>query len=413
MEQGQTQIKNNKEVHLEQLRDAAKSARKWIFIYAGLTVFKFIGGYLSNLVVLFADAFGNFIVILSTLMLYLGIRASLKKADDQFKYGYHRIETFAGFCLSLLIIYGGYKALIQSADQLFTPEKTSYLLFAAISSLISCGLSYSAYRYDKNMSNKINSVAFQASYADDRNSMLSSTGVLIAVGAEYFHIPYVQGIIGVIIAAIVIVTGVLNAKDAFLYLIDYWNKPEVEQRIRKILEKSRIISEVKLIRLRHVGTFIFGEAFLGINPFTDLRDLRSELRRLEKKVEEDVEHIGDIILYIDPPIPHTAKVAIPIIKEDGLASIIADDTKQKFQFFFAQVLEGKIIGSSVTKETFTIQEIGRITEFLKKENVNIIISNMVNALLYYNLRLNVIRVYPHFAGVPDVGNTIKLLLLDL
>lgn len=405
--------KTNKQTHVENLKHATKVARNSLFILFGLMMVKAFGGYVTNVVALFGDALGSFSDLIASSAILVGLVVSQKQASKTFKYGYHRVETFTTFLISAFIIYAGYKLFLVSLNRFFVTNQTSFHIVGIIAALISIIVSYFIYKNQYKTAKSINSTALLASAYDKRNDMFVSFGVLCGVVADKFGIPYVEGSVGILISAIVIFTGIKHGKEAIFYLLDYWDDPVLTKKIRSILEKSKIVTFVKNIRLRHAGTYVFGEAFLEINPFTDSKDLRDEIRRLNAEIEKNIEHVGDIVLYINPPKPTVARVAIPISIENGLASEIAEDPLKPFRLFFVEIRDGAIQNSYAKEETFTVNQISQIARFLKEQKTNILISSMIRPLLYYNLRLNNIKVYPHFLGVRDVKNTVKLLMLDI
>lgn len=409
---GQKQ-KTKKDVHIKNLKYATKVARNSLFILLGLTVIKGVGGYVTNIIPLVGDAVGSFSDIIATSAIFVGLVLSQKKASGTFKYGYHKIETLISLCISIFIIYAGYKIFSESLSRFSSQAVTSAHGIGILTSSISIFVSLFAFAYQIKIAEKINSNAMRASAYDKRNDTMVSTGVLFSVVADKFKVPYVEGIIGIAIAALIIWSGLKYAKEAIFYLLDYWNEPHITSQIKSILQKSKIVTSVKNIRLRHAGTYIFGEAFLEINPFTDSKDLRDEIHRLDREVEKNVEHLGDLVLYVDPPKPTIVHVAIPISKNNGLESKIAENPNEPFHFFFVEIKNGGIYKFYSFPDKFLSDQTAQITEFLKKQKANILISNLLRPLLYYNLRLNNIKVYPHFLDVKDVKNTVKLLLLDI
>ena len=385
--QEQKQTSKRKQ-HAANLVRATRVARNSLFILAALTAVKAFGGYVTNIVPLVGDAIGSFSDIIAMSAIFVGLKLSQQKASNTFKYGYHRVETFISLLISAVIIVAGYKIFVASFERFFVTAQTAAHNVGIVTSML-------------------------ASAYDKRNDAFVSFGVLGSVVADKFKIPYVEGSIGILLAVLILWTGIKHGKDALLYLLDYWDNPRVTAKIRSILEKSKIVTGVKNIRLRHAGTYIFGEAFLEINPFTDSKDLRDEIHRLDRKVEQNVEHLGDLVLYIDPPKPTLVRVAIPIERDNGLHSEIAEDPTAPFHFLFVEIREGKIQKYFAAPETFTLDKISEIAQFLKNKKTNILISSLIRPLLYYNLRLNNIKVYPHFLDVKDVENTVKLLLLDI
>lgn len=399
--------------HTLDLKRATKVAWRSLAILIALTTLKAIGGHITNIITLSGDAIGSFSDIIAIVAIILGLKFSQKKPSVKFRYGFHRVETFVSLLISVFIIYAGCKIFSESVNRFFIEPETGAHIIGMVIAAVSVATSLFAFFYQRKTGMQVNSTALLASAYDKRNDAFVSMGVLGSVVADKFGIPYIEGAIGVLLAVIIIWTGFKYGKDALLYLLDYWDNPQVTKQIKEILERSRIVTAVKNIRLRHVGTYIFGEAFLSVNPFTNSKDLRDEIHRLDKKVEESVEHLGDLVLYIDPPTPQRIGVAIPVIDENGLDSRIAENPEQQFKFLFAEIRAGKIKKYYIENKILRIDQISEIAKFLAEHRTNILVSSMIGPLLYYNLRLKNIKVYPHFLDVKDVKNTLKLLMLDI
>ncbi|MBP9718387.1 cation diffusion facilitator family transporter [Candidatus Gracilibacteria bacterium] len=399
--------------HAADLRRGTAVARNSLLLLVIMMVIKGGAGYLTNIVALVGDAIGSFSDIIAMTAIFIGLKLSQRHANRTFKYGYHRIETLATLIISLIVLTLGIRVFIQSYDRLLHPAATSSHIIGMISATLSIGISLFAFHYQKNIGKKINSQAMLASAYDKRNDAIVSAGVFVSVIADKYHILYVEGIIGMLVALLIIYTGLNHGKESLLYLLDYWDNPEITKQIQKILAQSPIITEVKNIRLRHAGTYIYGEVFVEVNAFVETKDLRDELHRLNREIQNNIEHLGDFVIYIDPPKPTTMRVALPIQKENGLSSLIATAPEKEFLFFIVEIKNGGIKKFYRTPEKFFMNDAAKIIKLLKKERINILISSLIHPLLYYQLRLNNIKVYPHFNDIKDVENTIKLLLLDV
>lgn len=400
--------------HLDDLAHGQKVARNSMYLIIGLTLIKAFGGYVTNAVSLLGDAASSFADTITMIAIYIGLTLSLRPPDKRFRYGYHRIETFISLVIASLTTYLGYRLLRESIERLGNPETVTHMAAVGIvAAVISIGASVFAYLYQNRTALKINSQALLASARDKRNDAFITGGVLLGLVTNTLGIPVVEKIVGFGLALMVLFVGLKTIKESLLYLFDYWDDPEITNHIKKIIKESKLVTEIKKIRLRHAGTYIFGEAFLEINPFADMIDLRDEIHVLEKKIDEEIPHLGDFVLYVDPPKPEKMRVAIPIIEDNGLKSHIPHHYKDPFRFIMVDIENRKISGYQVFEETFLLSESAKIAAYLKLKHVNILISSHVETILYYSLRLSKIRVYPQFTNVHDVEHTVKLLLLEL
>lgn len=399
--------------HRHNLKHATSVVRNSLVLLVAMALLKGFGGYVTNIIALAGDALGNVTDIIANTAILIGLKASEQKANKRFKYGLHRIETLVTFVVSVLIIILGGKIFLTSIERFFLPAQTTAHGIGILAAGVSIVISVFTFYYQYKSAVAINSIALTASAFDKRNDALLSCGVLVSVIADKFHIPYIEGVVGVFIAGMIIWSGVKHGYEAILYLLDYWDNPEITKQIRKILSDSSMVMRIKNIRLRHAGTYIFGEAFIEVSPFVESKDLRDELHRLESRIEGSIEHLGDLVLYIDPPKPTRGLIAVPIVADNGLNSIVATDPTAAFKLLIIKIKNGALNGYYVTPLEYNAHDITGITAALKKEKINMLITSLVTPTLYYNLRLNNIKVYPHLLDVSSVQDTLKLLLIDL
>jgi cation diffusion facilitator family transporter len=379
-----------------------------------LALMKAFVGYTTGIVVLVVDAMASFSDVLGVIASYIGLKMSRRHADEGFKYGYYKAESFAAFLASLLIIYGGYMVLRDSIDHLFVMENSQDFFLAAgqiiVTVLVSTHLSYYLMKTGK----KIHSLSLVDSAKDKRNDILAEIPVAIGVVASFFKIPYLEGAIGIILSLLILKVGLESGKESLFFLLDYFDDQELVKKVEAtIMEKSRIVRKVKNIRMRRAGTYIFGEAFVEINPFVETKDIRGDLIMLKEKIANLNDQLKDFSLFFEVPLQDRVMVAVPVKNNNGLQSVVASTLEETQYYVFVDVEGRKIIGSHVKAFPFRKFDFMGITNYLKDEKVRIVINNNMHSLLFYNLRrLHHILVYPHFYNVTDVENTIKLLLID-
>ncbi|MCC7196576.1 cation diffusion facilitator family transporter [Candidatus Peregrinibacteria bacterium] len=400
---------------IQKLEFGVKIAIVGIIEITLLAIIKGAFGWYTGIVVLMADALSSCTDLLTLFASLVGLKISERRADKTFKYGYYKAETFAAFVTSLIIIYFGFQILFESAERITALPESKDQFLAVISVLITVAVTLHLSHYLKKAGEKINSLSLTNTAKEKRMDLIMESGVLVGIAANYFHIPYVEGIIGVIMSLMILRIGCSTAKESLFFLLDYFNDPELTKKIHDtIRSKSHVVKEIRDIRLRRAGTFIFGEAFLEINPYAQTRDIRNELANLKEEISKINDYLKDFRLYAE--IPHTPhiRIAVPIQQLNGLDSIVAHSPEETKAYLFIDVKNEKMsLYDSVKIENFTPQNIAHIVNVLKKHKVNIVINNDMHSLLYYELRrLQNIEVYPGFSNVTDAANTVKLLTID-
>lgn len=396
------------------LADGEKIARNSLLNLVFLGGIKLVAGLVTGMTVIIADAISTFADTLGLFASYLGLKLSRRSADEKFEYGYYKIETFAAFIISLGIIFIGTNILMDSIETLRNPTEGHLRSFAITTTVISIVFSFRLAAILSAASVKYNSLALKASATDKRLDIFSGFGVLLSIIANYQNIPYVEGIVSITIALLIIKEGLVSAKESFFFLLDYWNDPKLTQNIRDVFKKEKgIVQSVKKIRLRRAGTFIFGEAFIDINPFAGMQDLRESLNILKEQITELSPYIKDFSIYSNIPQSKKTKVAIPLKKGRSLQGEVATNLNQTNTYLFVTIQNNKVKKT----ESISIKDKDKdpvsLASILKKQKTNILIDNGLSSLVYYNLRrTNHILIYPNFPDIKKAKDTIKLLLID-
>jgi len=249
---------------------------------------------------------------------------------------------------------------------------------------------------------------------EKKMDLIVQVGVLSGVAANYFKIPYIEGIIGVVISMLILKEGFSTAKESLFFLLDYFNDPKLINKIKKIIiEKSRSVQEVKDIRMRRAGTYIFGEAFLEVDPYAQTKDIRNDLNNVQEEIAKKNKYLKNFLLFVMIPHVTVVKVAVPVKEDIGLQSPIARTMEETHAYVFVHVKDNAIADFYSKNFSFKSGQFQETIKFLEGEQVNVVINNDMHSLLFYHLRrLHNIEVYPNFSNVLNVENAVKLLLID-
>jgi cation diffusion facilitator family transporter len=389
-------------------------AKKTIYHLLILGFIKAAAGLVTGMSVIIADAISTFADMLGVFASYFGLRLSRKTADEKFKYGYYKIETFAALLVSLGTLYAGLSILKNTISNFGVSVEGQFRPFAVTSTIIAIILSMRLAKKLKSAGEKINSLSLIANATDKKTDVFAGLIILVSIFANYKQIPYVESIVTIIISLVIIRVGVLSSKESLFFLLDYWDNPILTHKIKKIFKQEKdLITKVHKIRLRRAGTFIFGEAFVEVNQYAGMEDLREELKILQEKILELDPYLKDFPIYTHISKADKVKVAFPIKSGRSLSASVAPNLRQTTAYLFAEIKNGKTRSFKIKKLNEKNKEPVNFANFLKNEKVDIIINNKLNSLVYYNLRkTHHILIYPNFPNVKNVKQALSLLMLD-
>ncbi len=249
-----------------------------------LAILKGVVGFLFGSVVLIADALESAIDIASGLASFFGLKIAQKKPDEKFPYGYYKAENIASLFISGLIIYAAINLLIISYHRLFTIPEINYgyipLVVVAFSGITSLLTSI----YLKKKENQLNIQSLIANSKDRLKDFFVSIIIFIVIALK--NIPYIEGIVSILISFVILRMGILTARDAIFSLMDVSPSTQIEKKIKKIISSISGVEDAKHIRLRSSGPFIFGESHVKVRKHVNVSRAHEIADKIEEKIKK-------------------------------------------------------------------------------------------------------------------------------
>ena len=168
------------------LKKAESGAWLSILAYIVLSAFKLIMSYIGNSEALRADGLNNLTDIIASVAVLIGLKISQKPPDENHRYGHSRAETIASLVAAFIMITVGVQVITGSVQSFFNRTESRPDIITAFVALISAVFMYGIYRYNHNLSKKINSKSLYSAAQDNRSDSLVSIGAAIGITGSYF-----------------------------------------------------------------------------------------------------------------------------------------------------------------------------------------------------------------------------------
>ena len=173
-----------------------------------LAAFKAVIGLTSNSIAIVMDAVNNISDAASSVITIVGTRLAGKDPDRKHPFGYGRIEYLSAMVISLLVLYAGITAFIESVKKIIHPDQPDYstvsLIIVAVAVLVKIVLG----RYVKGVGVRVNSDSLINSGEDATlDSVISASTLLAAAIYLLFHVS-LEAWLGAIIAIVIIKSGI-------------------------------------------------------------------------------------------------------------------------------------------------------------------------------------------------------------
>jgi cation diffusion facilitator family transporter len=202
------------------LQKGTTVSRRSALVPVVLSIAKGAVGLLSGSIALLADAAHTIMDIAGSVIVWLGLRLSLRKPTDRFPYGFYKAESICTLIVCIIMIFTGEEILRDSIERFYVPSVISFRPVVIAVAVSSGFVSYFLARYKAKAGREINSqglrVESRHSFADVLNSGLVCGSGLFT----YLNVSWVEPLAAVIISAFILWAALTFGKDFAFSLMD-------------------------------------------------------------------------------------------------------------------------------------------------------------------------------------------------
>ena len=266
-----------------------------LFLLSG----KFIVGLIFKSQALMADAVNSFVDVFSSIITYVGGKISEKPADADHEFGHGKAEFVASFLIGIFMVlisidtlYSGIMSIIRNETFTFS----YFLIIVPAVTIITKGL---LCIYCTKKHKEHNSLLILSNAQDHRNDIILSTGVIIGIICGYFGYYFIDGLVGILISGVIIITGIKIIKEAYDVLIDRCIDIEIVNEMKNKVEQIQGVNHLDSIKSKPTGNMHMLIVKVSVDPEMTVRtshniaaQIRSDLRAYP--------NVYDAVVHINP-----------------------------------------------------------------------------------------------------------------
>jgi len=300
-----------------------------LVVNLGLFIFKLIFADLSGSLALRADAFDNLTDIIMVFAALVGIIYAKRKPNEQFPYGYYKIENIISLIISLVIFFTAYNVIIISFSEIYAhfvglPKQIIPSPAIFIFLIISLIISFSTTLYLRIIGKQTNSPIIQSQASEKFYDNLISSSVIIGFIGALFGVNFLDSIISLLIALLIIKGGydifLTSTKILLDAIIDFDQRNE----LNNVIKNFPNVKEIENLEIRSYGRYIFLEVVVILNKELHLHQIQSLKNAMSDKIQGEFPQIFRIIIISQTLPKEVIKIAVPLANNEGLNSIISE-----------------------------------------------------------------------------------------
>lgn len=258
-----------------------------------LAGFKALVGLASNSIAIVMDAVNNISDAASSVITIVGTKLAGREPDRQHPFGYGRIEYLSAMIISVIVLYAGITALIESVKKIISPEEPDY----SVASLIIVGVAVVVKillgRYVKSVGEKVHSDSLINSGEDARlDSVISASTLVAAAIYLIFHVS-LEAWLGAIIALVIIKSGIGMLGETLSKILGERADAKTARELKETITSFPAVSGAYDLVLHNYGPDSYSGSVHIEVPDTLSAD---DLDKLIRKITVEVYRKHDVIL---------------------------------------------------------------------------------------------------------------------
>lgn len=277
---------------------ALKGAIVSITAYILLSMIKVFVGYVYDSEAVLADGFNNTTDIIASVAVYIGIRVAALPRDAEHKYGHAKMETISALVASLIMVAVGVFVFINSLSNLINGAYAEPNPIAAVVAFFSAIVLFGVHRYNLSLAKQTKSLALKAAAKDNLADALISLGATLGVLFAYFRLPWMDTVLALLIAGLIVRTAVQIFLDATHQLSDGF-PPQLVESYELTIEQFTEVREVREIKGRHLGNHVMLDVTIAVDGELTVDAAHALCDEIEREL--DTKHAVDSVhIHIEP-----------------------------------------------------------------------------------------------------------------
>ncbi len=277
-----------------------RSSLLGIFVNLSLALVKCLAGFIGHSFALLADGIESFLDVISSAVVYYGLRLAIKPPDKDHPYGHGKADPIAAAVVGVAMILAAVGIAVESINLIRTPHKLPHaytlgvlLCVVPVKVLLS--------RYVAGFGRKIESSALRGDAWHHLSDAVTSAFAFVGISAALWTgNPTADDWAALCAAPVILFGGWQQLRRPIAELLDTAPAPEIEQQVRKVAAAVRDVFGVEKCFVRKVGFRYYVDLHVVVRGDLTVREGHLIAHAVADRVREQVEKIAEVLVHIEP-----------------------------------------------------------------------------------------------------------------
>ncbi len=260
---------------------------------------KLVIGTFSGSISITADAVNNFSDAGSSIITLIGFKMSNKPADTTHPFGHGRIEYISGLIVAFIVLLFGFDLVKTSFERILNPTEITYSIWAIVVLVLSILGKIWLGLFNRKLGKTINSAAMTAVFTDCISDCGATLVTIISMLLSHYAGLNVDGILGIVVAVIILIAGVNIVRDTINPLLGQPPEKELVSGIEElIMSFDKVVGIHDLIIHNYGSAKTFGSVHVEVPANENVLVVHEIMDDIEVAIKKEFNI--EIVAHTDP-----------------------------------------------------------------------------------------------------------------
>ncbi len=274
-----------------------------------LAIVKIVTGIVGNSYALIADGIESTTDIVSSLVVWTGLKISSLPPDDDHPYGHGKAESMAGIVVALALLAAAVFIAIQSVREIITPHHAPAWFTLLVLALV-IGTKETLYRFVFKVADELTSTAVKGDAWHHRSDAITSAaafvGISIAlIGGKGYE--SADDWAALLACAVIVFNGYRIFRTALGEIMDAAVPNPLQREIREISSSVPGVVRIEKCRTRKSGLGLFVEIHVEVDGDSTVRRGHEIAHEVSNRLKSSALSVQDVTVHVEPALAAPAQ----------------------------------------------------------------------------------------------------------
>jgi len=272
------------------------------FVNAALAAVKIAGGIVGHSYALVADGIESSADVVSSVIVWIGLRVAIKPPDSDHPYGHGKAESLAAVAASLALLAAAVLIAVESIRQILTPHPSPHGYTLIILGGV-VGIKWLLSRFVSNVGRSVESTALRSDALHHLSDAMVSLAAFIGISIALIGGPGYETAddwAALLACLIISYNGARLLKASVDEVMDVAASTEYEDKIRRVASRVEGVVEIEKCRIRKSGLKNLIDIHVVVDGDMSVRRGHEIAHQVKDALLASEHRVADVLVHIEP-----------------------------------------------------------------------------------------------------------------